>query len=167
MKPGWYHVSSKYLGQNIVLEPRRPRGPAVQEDRETRRISVCGDVDACLRAITGLKCPDIGFVYRLHGHAHGLDCDTPQRRVPDWETTEEAWLREPNSFRFVTPIRISFNITEDDHPRWEREQNPTIYVCPRCDQQLPSASVSCGCVRQGTAARALAFADWIQTPAHG
>lgn len=124
MRPGWYHVSTHDHGLYHTFEPRIPRGPAIGEDRATPRISVAEDIDRCLLGITGLKCPPIGYVYRLHGRAKGFDFDTPMRKVPDWEETNEAWLLEPNPFRLVMVIAIEFNLLEDDFPRWTRIPQP-------------------------------------------
>ena len=108
----------------MILTPRLPSGPAVDEDRKTPRISVVGEVaavdsvSACLRGITTIKLPKTAYIYRLHGRPRGLDTDTPYRSIPDWEETGEAWLLAPNEFRRVGTIEIEAGILSVPEIRW-------------------------------------------------
>lgn len=107
-----FHISFSYLGEEAELSPRIPHRPAIGEDKAIERIPVCSTVDECLIAITALKAPQIGYVYRLAGQAksYGVDYDTPMRLVPDWEQSNEIWLTRPAPFAFQYAIEIDASL---------------------------------------------------------
>lgn len=100
----WFHISAQFLGTWVTLEPRVPLAPAINEERQTPRISVAASVDQCLAGLTALKLPPHAYVYRASGPIRHLDTDTPARAVPDWEQSEEAWILTPQQFRYVGKI---------------------------------------------------------------
>lgn len=102
------HITSRYLGQEATFNPRLPNRPSIDEDRTVERVPVCSTVDECLAAITALKAPPVGYLYRLKGspRSFGVDYDSPMRLVPDWEQSNEIWLTRPAPFVFQYAISI-------------------------------------------------------------
>ena len=125
-----FHVSRKDLGPEVTLKPRAGwQGKAIGEDTKIPRISVATSIENCLRGITWVKAPKVAWVYKLKGRARGIDWDSPRDLVPDWEITEEVWLREPNRFQRVGAIRIDTATWMDEgFPVWRWAVEPN--ACP-------------------------------------
>lgn len=122
-----FHVSRQDLGQEVTLTPRAGwQGKAIGEDTKTPRVSVAADIEHCLLGITWVKAPKTAWVYKLKGRPRGIDFDSPQLKVPDWETTEEIWLLEPNKFRLVGTISIDTAAWMDrGTPVWKWDKKVT------------------------------------------
>jgi hypothetical protein len=99
------------LGGERTFTPRCGwAGKAVGEDTSIPRISVATDIDHCLLGITWGKARPEYFVYlAVQDWPAGLDWDGPRDLVPDWEVTEEVWIREPARFRLVGRIAVDTN----------------------------------------------------------
>lgn len=105
MRQPYYHLSRRYLGREVVLEPRIPSGAAVGEERATPRVSVGMDVEDCLLAITWVKATGRTFyAYRLADDVEPVE--PPRGAVPDVGDTRELWLLEPARFELVAEVHV-------------------------------------------------------------
>ena len=104
-----FHISSKYLGEEVELIPKIPRGQSLSELHSRYklipRISCSDTIEKCLLGITEFKCQPKMFVYRPTGRFH-IDWDSARHCCDDWETTDECWIVEPTKFKFVCAIEV-------------------------------------------------------------
>jgi len=112
-----YHVSSKYLGEEVTLIPRIPPSQSLQERqgkyRDVPRICCSDTIEQCLRGITKLHLEKRMYVYRTVGKID-VDWDSPRQACDDWEVTDEAWLHEPTRFKLVCVIEPNTDVAEDE-----------------------------------------------------
>jgi hypothetical protein len=47
------------------------------------------------------------YVYRAV-RPRGIDWDSPRYYVPDWEETEEVWIKEPCEFKIVCMVFVEW-----------------------------------------------------------
>lgn len=95
-----FHVSERYLGHEVLFEPRVPKNQMTKlfgEDSVTPRICFCENIGRCLTALGDNIKGKILYVYEI-------DIDEEFERyikrpsldeVPDVDTSGEIWLLKP------------------------------------------------------------------------
>lgn len=108
-----FHISDKYLGEEVILMPRVPPGQSLAELRgrysKVPRICCSDTIDKCLIGITKLKLKDVMYVYRPVGR-YQIDWDSPRNACDDWDLTDECWLVTSTTFKFLYAIRPDIDI---------------------------------------------------------
>jgi hypothetical protein len=109
-----YHISDTYLGRKPLLTPRIPR--VAKESREnirTKRICVSPSIEQCVLGIDGVSYMEsssleVGkswYVYQTTKKGK------PARKVQDFDTTEEHWIKEETRFEYFGKL---FRFQESD-----------------------------------------------------
>lgn len=109
-----FHVSKKYLGKIVVLEPKIPGNMTVEEMTnkyaKIPRICCSETIVGCLKGITKIKLAEIMYVYQPIGKCD-VNWDDPRRCCSDWVETEECWIQFPTKFKFLYAIKPDRDIT--------------------------------------------------------
>lgn len=107
-----YHVSSKYMGDTILLEPRIPIGQSLAElhspYKKVARICCSDTIKKCLSGLTESKIQKTMYVYQPIGRCV-IDWDRPRSACDDWEDTDECWIIEPTTFKYLYSIKCDIN----------------------------------------------------------
>ena len=108
-----FHVSNKYLGEEVVMEPKVPLGQSLTERvgkyKDVARICCSDTIEKCLIGITKLKVEKVMYVYQPVGK-FSIDWDSARNACDDWELTDECWIVEPTKFKFVTAIECNTTV---------------------------------------------------------
>ncbi len=98
-----YHISDVYLGRKPLLTPRIPRAAKESgENIRTKRICVSPSIEQCVLGIDGINNMEFSslevgkswYVYKTS--KRGI----PAKKVQDFETTEEHWIKEETHFDY-------------------------------------------------------------------
>lgn len=95
----WYHVSCKYLGEDVIFTPRTPRSMGDNEPK-TRRICVAPTIHQCLGAISLSKYDTYCHVYYTEGEP------VRAKEVTDAGLTEEHWFLKKTKFKRLASINV-------------------------------------------------------------
>jgi len=108
-----FHISSRFLGDDVLLTPKIPCGQSLTElrspYRKVARICCSDTIEKCLVGITKMKLKDIMFVYKPTGRLE-IDWDSPHDACDDWELTDECWIMAPTRFEFKYAIEVDTDI---------------------------------------------------------
>ena len=114
-----FHISDKYLGDDITMTPRVPSGQSLSEIHSKYKLIpriCCSDtIEKCLAGITKLKIKEEMYVYELKDRKVQIDWDSPRDCCDDWELTDEVWLIEPAKFKYVKKILPNTNIFDNEY----------------------------------------------------
>lgn len=109
-----YHISDTYLGRKPLLTPRIPRvAKESGENIRTKRICVSPSIEQCVLGIDGVSYMEsssleVGkswYVYQTTKKGK------PARKVQDFDTTEEHWIKEETRFEYFGKL---FRFQESD-----------------------------------------------------
>ena len=107
-----YHVSSKYMGDEVMLKPRIPIGQSLAEYhspyKNVARICCSDTITKCLSGITSMHAQKTMHVYKPIGRLV-IDWDSPRNACDDWEDTDECWIIEPTKFKYLYSIEVDIN----------------------------------------------------------
>lgn len=98
-----FHVSSKYLGREVTLNPRIPEyAEESMEDSTTPRVSLASIVEEAIGAADVLGEVDKFYVYELINKPK-LVYPT-EEQVPDVKQTGEVWAVTPAKLRYIKRV---------------------------------------------------------------
>jgi len=120
-----YHVSYRYLGERVRLEPRLSIEARIGREPGPPRICVSDSIEGCLWAITKSKLQKLMYVYQAL-RPRDIDFDSPRQHVEDWEVTQEVWILQPTDFKFLYAIEVQDNLYTDDAPTYKRVRKSTM-----------------------------------------
>ena len=95
-----FHVSERYLGHEVLFEPRVPKNQMTKlfgEDSVTPRICFCESIGRCLTALGDNIKGKVLYVYEIDiGEEFEEYIKRPSLdEVPDVDTSGEIWLLKP------------------------------------------------------------------------
>lgn len=107
----WYHITKKFLGKTVKLEPRVPTGVQIYAyEGNIPRICVSGDIYSCIKGKIGkeeISSLDLKNFFKVNPSLYYTEEEAfLPPATADFRNNDEHWILKPTDFYFLGYIDL-------------------------------------------------------------